>query len=288
VVQEPAQGPKIKIKVGQGAETPTPAKKITIHVGGRGGSVDSPAPQGTDTTGSPANGLNVNGTTRPPAAAAETTRSGSTSAGSPTSSSAPVAKPEDSIVAPSPSKSQQVQTASMPVTQSHFAPPPTPVAPPRAQIPAVPMEPRPLRAPGQGVEHALISKLQISTYAVTPADSANIVVLPHPRETQQSVIYHLPSTVNRATIVLTLPDFLVLEDRHLVVWTLINKQVLHPAPLQTTDQLPLELKFDVLLHPGTNTLETHVCAGKALALWVPGASNNDLEIFNVHLQVARG
>lgn len=59
VVSEPAQ-PKIKLKVGQGTETPTPAnKKITIHVGrGSGTEIDSPAPQTADSS---MDGQGVNG-----------------------------------------------------------------------------------------------------------------------------------------------------------------------------------------------------------------------------------
>jgi hypothetical protein len=53
-VPEPSQA-KIKLKVGQNAETPTPSKKITIHVGGRGGSADSPAVQAASSADTPTN-----------------------------------------------------------------------------------------------------------------------------------------------------------------------------------------------------------------------------------------
>lgn len=52
---------KIKLKLGQGIDTPN-SKKVTIHVGGRGDSVESPAP-GMDTPTT--NGDAANGTAKP-------------------------------------------------------------------------------------------------------------------------------------------------------------------------------------------------------------------------------
>ena len=60
---EPSQ-PKIKLKVGQPADSTPTRKKITIHVGGRGGSDDSPAPQAAQPTETPVNGQASTETTR--------------------------------------------------------------------------------------------------------------------------------------------------------------------------------------------------------------------------------
>lgn len=83
VVQEPAQPPKIKLKVAQGTETPSSAKKITIHVGGRGGSADSPAPAVSQSADTPSGG--VNGVTRT-SSRLDATRSVSASVPSPSPS----------------------------------------------------------------------------------------------------------------------------------------------------------------------------------------------------------
>lgn len=90
VVPEPTQ-PKIKLKVGQASEAPS--KKITIHVGGRGGSTDSPAPNPAQANASPAAGLN--GVTRV-SNRLEAARSVSVSAPSPSPSTQPGLKKEDS------------------------------------------------------------------------------------------------------------------------------------------------------------------------------------------------
>lgn len=101
-VPEPSGGPKIKLKIGQTAEsTPTP-KKITIHVGGRE-SVDSPAPQPNQATDTPATTSQpVNGSTRtstPAQPQVEKAGSASVAAPSPTPSVPGGLKAEESSVA---------------------------------------------------------------------------------------------------------------------------------------------------------------------------------------------
>ncbi|KAI8159781.1 Chromatin structure-remodeling complex subunit rsc4 [Colletotrichum sp. SAR 10_65] len=105
VVSEPSQ-PKIKLKVQQpAAEQPTTSKKITIHVGGKSDSVDSPAPPVPQSAGSQASEqIAPNGTTRQaanPIMPAAMDRIRSTSAASPSPSVANTIKRED-VMRPSP------------------------------------------------------------------------------------------------------------------------------------------------------------------------------------------
>ncbi|KAI8203836.1 Chromatin structure-remodeling complex subunit rsc4 [Colletotrichum sp. SAR 10_86] len=104
VVPEPSQ-PKIKLKVQQpAAEQPTTSKKITIHVGGKSDSADSPAPPVPQSAGSQASEqIAPNGTTRQaanPIMPAAMDRIRSTSAASP-SPSVNTIKRED-VMRPSP------------------------------------------------------------------------------------------------------------------------------------------------------------------------------------------
>ncbi|KAI8250480.1 Chromatin structure-remodeling complex subunit rsc4 [Colletotrichum sp. SAR11_239] len=105
VVSEPSQ-PKIKLKVQQpAAEQPTTSKKITIHVGGKSDSADSPAPPVPQSAGSQASEqIAPNGTTRQaanPIMPAAMDRIRSTSAASPSPSVANTIKRED-VMRPSP------------------------------------------------------------------------------------------------------------------------------------------------------------------------------------------
>ena len=156
-VPEPAQT-KIKLKVGQSSEPPTSSKRITIHVGGRGGSVDSPAPQASQAADTPLGSRDVNGTTKSPAP----------------NQLDPARSVSASMVPPSPSPSAAVkgEEGAAPMSPAGFARPPsamsaqfTPGAAPRPPIPAIPtqpyqnnalvngytMEPKRLRTAGKGL-----------------------------------------------------------------------------------------------------------------------------------------
>lgn len=137
VVPEPAQPPKIKLKVGQTAEPPSSSKKITIHVGNRGGSVDSPAPQTGGSTGSPASGLHMNGTARtsgPPPSLnpLDKARSVSAAAASP-SPMLPVAMKAEDSVRMSPAYPPRPPSATPGYPLSVGARPPVSFAPPQPQ-----------------------------------------------------------------------------------------------------------------------------------------------------------
>jgi hypothetical protein len=124
-VPEPAQ-PKIKLKVGQGSETPSSSKKITIHVGGRDSSVASPAPQVNQASEAIA-AANVNGAAAQLSANLEPPRSVSASAPSPTPSSQVERKVEEGA------------RASPAVANTPAGAPGQPVA--RPPIPAIPSQP---------------------------------------------------------------------------------------------------------------------------------------------------
>lgn len=150
-VPDPAP-PKIKLKVGQSAEQPTPSKKITIHVGsgGRGGSTEAATPQ----TGPSADSPKINGANNSQAqtslAPGDSARSASAAAPSPSPSVPPLQKSEDATSAASPAV-RPTSAASGQITPATGSAqpqlPPQPVVPP---APVIPMEQKRLRASGKG------------------------------------------------------------------------------------------------------------------------------------------
>ncbi|KAL7908579.1 Bromodomain-containing protein [Trichoderma velutinum] len=282
-VSEPSQ-PKIKLKVGQGSETPSSSKKITIHVGGRDSSVASPAPQvaqSSETT----NG-NVNGAGQL-SANLEAPRSVSASAPSPTPSSQVGLglKVEDGIRA-SPA------VGNMPAG----APGQPAVRPPIPTIPSQPFQSNPLvngyadqrrfRPASKGIDSALIEKLRIQTHPSIPNERPTLLtILPNAKEMQQSATINLPPTQTRIWIVATLPTFL--QDRQYSLWTLVDKQpwkqLMQPIPNQTHH----ERAFDVMLHPGLNVIETHLIAAIPRHEREPGGPEVELEVFTVLINVSR-
>jgi hypothetical protein len=291
-VPEPTQ-PKIKLKVGQGTDTPTPAKKITIHVGGRGGSDDSPAVQTVPSTDAPATIPDA------PAAAA---------AGAVQPAQLIKTRSASGIASPSPSvqpghlkaeESARMSPAMPPQLPAHTAGQfavvtPRPSVPPQmpvqvqqpAPIPHSPLEPKRLRPAGHGLKNALISRLRIQAHPSIQADSGVLLsVMPHRREMQQSATVSVAANYNRVLIVPQLPDFL--QDRQYNLWVLIDKQPLKLTPHQIPNQLPSERVFDVMLHPGVNVIEAHLIAAIPFAERVPGESDVELEIFTVFVNVMR-
>ncbi|PNP58730.1 hypothetical protein THARTR1_01746 [Trichoderma harzianum] len=281
-VSEPSQ-PKIKLKVGQGSETPGSSKKITIHVGGRDSSVASPAPQVAQS--SETNG-NVNGAGQL-SANLEAPRSVSASAPSPTPSSQVGLglKMEDGIRA-SPA------VGNMPAG----APGQPAVRPPLPTVPSQPFQTNPLvngyadqrrfRPAGKGIDSALIEKLRIQTHPSMPNERPTLLtILPNAKEMQQSATINLPPTQTRIWIVVTLPTFL--QDRQYSLWTLVDrqpwKQLMQPIPNQTHH----ERAFDVMLHPGLNVIETHLIAAIPRHEREPGGPEVELEVFTVLINVSR-
>ncbi|KAL6794837.1 Bromodomain-containing protein [Trichoderma sp. SZMC 28013] len=281
-VSEPSQ-PKIKLKVGQGSETPSSSKKITIHVGGRDSSVASPAPQVAQS--SETNG-NVNGAGQL-SANLEAPRSVSASAPSPTPSSQVGLglKVEDGIRA-SPA------VGNMPAG----APGQPAVRPPIPTIPSQPFQTNPLvngyadqrrfRPASKGIDSALIEKLRIQTHPSMPNERPTLLtILPNAKEMQQSATINLPPTQTRIWIVATLPTFL--QDRQYSLWTLVDrqpwKQLMQPIPNQTHH----ERAFDVMLHPGLNVIETHLIAAIPRHEREPGGPEVELEVFTVLINVSR-
>ncbi|KAL6829622.1 Bromodomain-containing protein [Trichoderma afarasin] len=281
-VSEPSQ-PKIKLKVGQGSETPGSSKKITIHVGGRDSSVASPAPQVAPS--SETNG-NVNGAGQL-SANLEAPRSVSASAPSPTPSSQVGLglKVEDGIRA-SPA------VGSMPAG----APGQPAVRPPIPTITSLPFQTNPLvngyadqrrfRPASKGIDSALIEQLRIQTHPSIPNERPTLLtILPNAKEMQQSATINLPPTQTRIWIVVTLPTFL--QDRQYSLWTLVDKQpwkqLMQPIPNQTHH----ERAFDVMLHPGLNVIETHLIAAIPRHEREPGGPEVELEVFTVLINVSR-
>ncbi|KAG6148639.1 hypothetical protein E4U28_003760 [Claviceps purpurea] len=284
-VPEPAQ-PKIKLKVGQSGETPnSSSKRVTIHVGGRTSSVDSPAPQTTQPAETPAGPSQINGAIRQPVLNAP--RSTVASAPSPSPSvhaslkaeEAPKLAPAVLAPAPGPMPGPPVVTATLPIH---------PPGPPQIQStnPMIPgyVEPKRLRAPGKGIKDALMSRLRIQLH---PAMQANHPVLldvhPLPREMQQSGIVNLPPNINRVMIVPFLPD--LLQDRQYSLWVLIDKQPLKPCHQPIPNQLPQERAFDVMLHPGVNVIEAHLIAAVPKHEREKVGTEVELEVFTAYVNV---
>ncbi|KAH0597580.1 hypothetical protein MHUMG1_04959 [Metarhizium humberi] len=290
VVQEPAQ-PKIKLKVGQSTDTPSSSKKITILVGGRGSSVDSPTPQTAQSIEPPAGGSHVNGTARQPAV--DAARSASASMPSPSPSTHIGLKAEESArMSPAVLAQTPAEAPPGPPTPAVEAPPPPPPPPGPPQIQSTnPMangyvEPKRLRAPGKGIKDALISRLRIQLHpSMQPGDPVLLDVLPLPHEMQQSGTVNVPPIINRIFIVPMLPDFL--QDRQYSLWVLIDKQPLKPCHQPIPNQLPQERAFDVMLHPGVNVIEAHLIAAIPRHERVPGGPEVELEVFTAYVNVLR-
>ena len=130
-------------------------KKITIHVGGRGGSVDSPTvPSALE---SPASGVNGVSTATAPSAAVEKARGASAATASPSPSTKPP-KSEDAP-GPSPARPASVLARSASVENGPQAenPPVHAIEPQIVPIPqpSIVYEPKRLRPVGKGMETSL-------------------------------------------------------------------------------------------------------------------------------------
>ncbi|KAG6041647.1 hypothetical protein E4U41_003085 [Claviceps citrina] len=285
-VPEPTQA-KIKLKVGQSADAPNSAKRVTIHVGGRTSSVASPVPQ-TAQSAEPSAGLpHANGAMRQPAL--EAARSASASAPSPSPLTHVALKAEEAprmspaILAPAPAPLPGPPATPTPLPP----PPPGPYQMPAANaMPLGHVEPKRVRAPGKGIQHALITRLRIQLHpAMQAADPVLLDVHPLAREMQQSGIVNLPPHISRVMVLPLLPDFL--QDRQYSLWILIDKQPLKPCHQPIPNQLPQERAFDVMLHPGVNVIEAHLIAAVPKHEREQVGAEVELEVFTAFVNVLR-
>ncbi|KAF7553747.1 hypothetical protein G7Z17_g3367 [Cylindrodendrum hubeiense] len=291
-VPEPTQA-KIKLKVGSGADAPPPSKKITIHVGGRGGSDDSPAPQATQSTDAPANGQPVNGTrTSTPAQSNlvppdKVARSLSASVPSPSPSAHAALKAEDGA-AGSPGIPRPVSAVSAQAGPGVGAPIPAVQPQPVPQNPLANsyMEQKRFRGPGKSIDDALISSVRVQLHPAVQIQSPTVAtVLPHPTEMVQSATVNLPAHLCRVLIIPLLPD--LLRNRQYSLWTVVNKQPLKPSHQQAPGQQPQERAFETMLHPGVNVVETHLIAAMPRGERIPGGPEVELEVFTIFINVLR-
>ncbi|KAM5371714.1 hypothetical protein ACJZ2D_007879 [Fusarium nematophilum] len=291
-VPEPSQ-PKIKLKVGQSSDTPTPStKKITIHVGGQRDSVDSPAPVQPDAA---TNGQGVNGTARtstpaqPSIPQLDKARSVSASVPSPSPSAQAVLKAEE------PASASPAGVPRPPSAMSGQATPAAAAAPiPVVQPPPVVhnplangyMEQKHPRRPGKGIEDALLSSVRIQIHPTLQAQSRTVAtVRPNPSEMNQSATVNLPPHLTRILIIPALPDHL--RNRQYSLWTLVNKQPLKPIHQQAPGQQVHERAFEAMLHPGVNVVETHLIAAIPRSERIPGGPEVELEVFTIFVNVLR-
>ncbi|EEU48121.1 uncharacterized protein NECHADRAFT_75379 [Fusarium vanettenii 77-13-4] len=298
VVAEPSQA-KIKLKVGQSTDTPTPSgKKITIHVGGQRDSADTPASaQPTDAT---TNGQSVNGTARTstpavPNVQLDKARSVSASVPSPSPSVQPTLKAEEVASASPAGIPRQPSVASGQATPAPgVAPGPVPAPAPVAQPPPVQhnplvngyMEQKHFRRPGKGLDDALIESVRIQAHPAFQSHSPTVAtVKPSPTEMQQSATVNLPPHLTRILVVPAIPDHL--QDRQYSLWTLVNKQPLKPTHHPAPGQQPNERAFEAMLHPGVNVVEAHLIAAIPRNERVPGGPEVELEVFTIFINVLR-
>ncbi|KAG6009131.1 hypothetical protein E4U21_003200 [Claviceps maximensis] len=286
-VQEPTQA-KIKLKVGQPGDTPTSSKRVTIHVGGRTSSLDSPAPQAAQSNESSSASIpHVNGAIRQ--SALDAARSAFTSAPSPSPLTHAGLKAEEAprmspaILAPAPGP-----VPGTPMATTTLPPPPSGPIQIQATNSSLPgyVEPKRLRAPGKGIKDALMSRLRIQLHPAMQADNPILLdVHPLPREMQHSGTVNLPPSINRVMILPLLPDFL--QDRQYSLWVLIDKQPLKPCHQPIPNQLPQERAFDIMLHPGVNVIEAHLIAAVPKHEREKVGAEVELEIFTAYLNVLR-
>ncbi|KAK0391957.1 hypothetical protein NLU13_1455 [Sarocladium strictum] len=266
-VSEPVQ-PKIKLKVGQAADTPGSSRKITINVG-RGGT-DSPAPAAAD---SPADGLNGVKST-----VADKDRG--------------VSETPSSIAVPKAEFGAQPGLAGVGRPGSAASGQFTPgLGRPTAQQPPAPqlnlLEPKKLRAPGKGYQDALISRLRVQTFTgPQPGDrSTALTVLPNPQEMNQSAAVNLLPHQNRVAILIQLPDFL--QDRQFNLWALLDKGPLKASLQPLPGQDPNEKAFELILRPGVNVIEAHLVAAIPKEERKEGGPEIEVEVFTVLVNVLR-
>jgi hypothetical protein len=150
---------KIKLKVPAASEQPAGSKRITIHVGGRGGSADSPAPPTGNSIesrstelGAATNGNSLNGAASVSANQLDKTRSLSASVPSPSPSTIATVKREDTARA-SPAVSQPTNpllngSSSSGLAKVHM---PGQVTPARPETNGVPTHDQKYRAAGKGI-----------------------------------------------------------------------------------------------------------------------------------------
>ncbi|RCI12348.1 hypothetical protein L249_0473 [Ophiocordyceps polyrhachis-furcata BCC 54312] len=295
-VPEPSQ-PKIKLKVGQPQEAPAPSKKITIHVGGRGGSTDSPAPNAPQSTAPPA--LNGSSATRS-SVRLEAARGVSLSATPPLQPNHQAengARMPTMVPVPFPAAGPAVARPTGPVLLPHPPPPPPPPQPlppvdSRAMMANGHVEPRRFRRAGKGINDALIGRLRIQLHPNIMQAEGNsngnpnlLTIMPHPTELLQSSAVTLSPHHNRVFIVLKIPEHLF--HRQYSVWVLIDKQCLKPCIHPLPNQLPLERAFEAFLRPGMNVIETHFIAALPRNERRPGEPDVELEIFTAFVNLLR-
>ncbi|RDA86891.1 hypothetical protein CP532_1433 [Ophiocordyceps camponoti-leonardi (nom. inval.)] len=291
-VPEPSQ-PKIKLKVGQAQEAPAPSKKITIHVGGRGGSTDSPAPNAPQPTAPPA--LNGSSATRS-SVRLEAARGVSLSATPPVQPNHQAengARMAAMTPVPFPAAVPGITRPTGPVLLPHPPPPqPPPPVNNQAMMANGHVEPRRFRRPGKGINDALIGRLRIQLHPNIMQAEGNsngnpnlLTIMPHPTELLRSSAVTLSPHHNRVFIVLQIPEHLF--HRQYSVWVLIDKQCLKPCIHPLPNQLPLERAFEVFLRPGMNVIETHLIAALPRGERRPGEPDVELEIFTAFVNLLR-
>ncbi|OLN82908.1 Chromatin structure-remodeling complex subunit rsc1-like protein 2 [Colletotrichum chlorophyti] len=308
VVPEPSQ-PKIKLKVGQpSSEQPATSKKITIHVGGKSDSADSPAPLVPRSAGSqvsdqaPVN----NGTARPtatPAVSAAMDRLRSTSVASPSPSLANNVKRED-VSRPSPAVTPgNANTPSVfappagqivGMSNAHFQPIGGPQTQP-SQTNGIQQPPKPLwdqrsRAPGKGAADALISSLKVQTHPMINVERRfEITLKPLEKESQLSATVQMPSNQLRVQIIPILAALLEKEARQYRLWVLVNRHIIYQTHAIPGQVLPLGARvFEAQLQAGiVNTIEVHVAAALPKGQKLPSGADFEVEQMTVLANVVR-
>lgn len=112
------------------------------------------------------------------------------------------------------------------------------------------------------------------------------MVLPDAKDMQQSATINVPADSHRVTIATSLPEFLY--DRQYSLWTLLERQPLKAHPHAPPDQGTRQVRvFDAVLHPGLNTIETHLIAAIPRGERVPGGPEVELEVFTIYVNVMR-
>lgn len=313
VVTEPVQT-KIKLKVSSDQPPPS-GKKITIHVAGRGGSTDSPAPAtGQSNISKESEQPTPSGTPRPAAVTAiapvmDRVRSTTGSAVSPAPSSLNGIKGEDTVRnSPVPTPASQVNgsTPAAPAQPAAAAPPAAAAAPaatnannarfePTFQQASPPQPPKPTyearyRAAGKNAADALIKNVKIQTYPHGSTDKGfTYNMLPFDRETNPSVTIQVPANHLRVQITPTVASILTEQQRQYRLFVVINRHVLSAQEPSQGQLLPPNTSvFDAQLQSGiVNVIEVHVAAALPKGEQTANGDNYELEVFTVLANVFR-
>ncbi|KAJ2893789.1 Bromodomain protein [Zalerion maritima] len=274
-VPEPSPPPKIKLKVPTSSDGPAAsaatARRITLQVPGRGGSIDSPGPLTANSGDSSAASGAINGVGRgqfPPVL--DKGRSVSASVASPSPSVHGAVKRED-LARHSPAVRASISHPLTNGTTSH------------ARNPAIEHN---RRLPGRSAQDAVLSSLRIRSPAhrASQPTAIKFEILPDPVMLHQSVTMNVPASESHIQIVPTIASFVQNQHRQYKLFVLLNNTVLRA----TVAESPGTHVYDVNMTIGrVSMIEVHLVVAIPKSQRQPDGPEAEVERVTVMVNVMR-